>query len=261
MMSKTTRLRDKTKTKDRRLDRLKDFDQKSWEHPIRSLISTTDSKVPRSRTHRLLVWNDQGEEGACVGFGCGHELASSPVNVKGVDAKFSRERIYWEAQKIDQWVGGSYPGAKPQYEGTSVLAGMKVIQSLGFIESYRWAFGVKDLVLALGYVGPAVLGLAWFEGMFDTDEAGYIHPTGEIAGGHCILARAVRIVWKDKKASRTWDNVDWDKSWILLHNSWGKDWGVDGTAKVSLRDMDTLLKEDGEAAVPLNRNMKLRLAA
>jgi len=166
-----------------------------------------------------------------VGFGIAHELAARPAEVSGLTNKFAKEAIYWEAQKIDQWKGGSYPGGKPKYEGTSVLAGVQVARDKGFFESFHWAFSLNDLALGVGFRGPAVLGLPWMEGMLDTDDKGYIHATGDVGGGHCILCRGVNVREK----------------YFLLRNSWGKGWGVNGDCKVSFDDMKKLLADDGEA--------------
>ena len=174
----------------------------------------------------------------CVGFSVSHELIARPVVVPGITGKFAVEKIYWEAQKIDPWNGGSYPGASPRYEGTSVLCGVKVVQKLGYIEEYRWAFGLDDLILAVGHCGPAVLGLNWYEGMFEPASCGFLHVTGELAGGHAILCRGVNV----------------RQRYFVLHNSWGPDWGDEGTAKITFEEMDRLLKEDGEAVIPTKRS-------
>jgi len=230
------KLRDGSLVQDRRLARLRQFDKRSRKFPIRATI---DAKIPRSYTWRCDKWLDQGTEGACVGFSLTHELIARPAPVKGVAAKFAREKIYWEAQKIDPWAGGSYPGASPRYEGTSVLAGVQILQRLGFIEEYRWAFGLKDLVMAVGYKGPAVLGIAWYEGMFDVHSCGYLHVTGNMVGGHAILCKGVNV------RERT----------FALHNSWGKAWGRGGDALISWDEMERLLHEDGEAVIPLCRGL------
>jgi hypothetical protein len=166
-----------------------------------------------------------------------HELAGRPVCVEGLDAVFAKQRVYWEAQKIDPWQGGSYPEADPTYEGTSVLAGVKVLRSLGYIKEFRWAFGLQDLIMAVGYKGPAVLGLPWYEGMFDVLPCGHIHVTGRQVGGHAILCKGVSVT------NRT----------FTLHNSWGPGWGNGGDALISWDEMDRLLHEQGEAVIPTVR--------
>jgi len=203
----------------------------------KSQITTEDYKgmvycatVPNS----TLVTRYKGTiliSGNCVGFGICHELSAKPVEVQGLTNRYAREKIYWEAQKIDNMPGGAYPGAERFYEGTSVLAGVKIAHALGYFDSYRWAFSLEDLQLGIGYNGPAVLGLPWFEGMINTDKKGYIHPTGKKIGGHCILSNAVDIV-KDR---------------FTLHNSWGKAWGINGTCYISFEDMKKLLDLRGEA--------------
>lgn len=235
------KLRDGSFTTDPRLDRTVQFDEASREFPIRNLIL---AKRPRSMTWKLDIRLDQGKEGACVGFGISHELAATPSPVPDLNAQYAREQIYWEAQKIDGQPGGAYPGAVPFYEGTSVLAGLKTAQSLGWMDSYRWAFGIDDLILGVGYNGPAVLGIRWYQGMSTPDSNGLSRPTGRIAGGHCILARGVDLL----------------NERFRLPNSWGRSWGVDGECFITFKDMDRLLHEDGEAAFFIGRHMAVKPA-
>lgn len=228
------KLRDGTKVSDARLARLVQFDERSRNYPVRRTI---EAKKPRSYTWSCGKHLDQGTEGACVGFSLTHELIARPAVVSGVAAKFAREKVYWEAQKIDPWSGGAYPGASPRYEGTSVLAGVKVLQGLGYFKEYRWAFSLNDLVMAVGYKGPAVLGLAWYESMFEPHSCGYLHVDGDVAGGHAILCKAVNV----------------KERYFVLHNSWGPAWGDGGDARITWDEMDRLLHEDGEAVIPLGR--------
>lgn len=170
-----------------------------------------------------------------------HELVARPCEVKHLSEDFARTKVYWAAQQIDPWPGGSYPGANPQYEGTSVLAGAKILKKLGYIESYRWAFGLNDLVLAVGYCGPAVLGLPWYDGMFEPYSCGHLHVGGQMAGGHAILC----------------NGVDVKNQTFTLHNSWGSSWGNGGDALISWEEMDRLLHEEGEAVIPMGRKKGL----
>jgi hypothetical protein len=229
------KLRDGTITRDARLDRIVQFDEASREFPIRALV---EKKRPRSHTWRLNIRLDQGTEGACVGFGITHELAAMPAEVFGLTADYARTMIYWEAQKIDGMPGGAYPGAKPRYEGTSVLAGLKVAQKLGWMESYRWAFGIDDLILGVGHNGPAVLGIPWYEGMSRPDSNGVVKPIGKCVGGHCIMVREVNLL----------------KEEFRLPNSWGRRWGIDGECFISFQDIARLLHEDGEAVFFVGRH-------
>jgi hypothetical protein len=213
---------------DPRLDRLVQFDERSREYPIRELLQ---AKKPRSYTWQCNSWLDQGQEGACVGFAWAHELAARPSAQKGIfnDTALA---IYKQAKKLDQWIGENY-------NGTSIIAGIRAVQQFfpAAITEYRWGFGLNDLILTLGYHGPVVLGINWYQDMYRPDSSGFIRVSGGIAGGHAILARGVNI--KHKR--------------IVLHNSWGQDWGINGDCYVTFDDMDRLLHEDGEACVPVRR--------
>lgn len=219
-------LKNRTTTNDPRLDRVVQFDEQSRKFPIRALVS---AKKPRSYTWRVNNWLDQGQEGACVGFSWSHELAGRPKEVSGITNDFARA-IYRRARQLDEWPGEAY-------EGTSVLAGAKAVSEAGHLIEYRWAFGLDDLILAVGYQGPAILGINWYEGMFNTGNGDFIEPTGQIAGGHAIVCHGVSVKGR----------------YFKLHNSWGKDWGNNGECKISFEDMYRLLHENGEACIPVIR--------
>lgn len=217
------------------------------------LFSATVDLEPqkvRSYTWSCDTYLDQGTEGACVGFAWAHELISRPSLIRQTNAQ--ARQIYGHAQRIDEWAGENY-------SGTSVLAGAKAVQFLldargkNLMPEYRWAFGVEDVFRTVGFRGPVVLGINWFEGMYEPDEAGFLHPTGRKVGGHAILANGTKIILKEGKRAFTLENVDREKSWLRVHNSWGVSWGELGEAKITFNEMDELLQQDGEAAIPVVR--------
>jgi hypothetical protein len=233
-MARRRKLKGNTTTGDTRMDRVIQFDERSRAYALRR---RRGQRKRRSYTWRCDKYLNQGEEGACVGFSIGHELAAHPAPVKRIGPMYCRKKIYWAAQRLDPWEGGAYPGGRPHYEGTSLLSGVKVAQSLGWFEEYRWTFSFASFLLGLGYHGPAVIGINWYEGMSDTDAEGFVAPTGEVIGGHCILANAVDV------RERT----------VTLHNSWGRSWGVGGECKVRWDDMEALLADNGEAVFFVDR--------
>lgn len=238
-------LRNGQRTSDRRLDRCRAVDLETLNWPVQEVLTADQYANPRSYTWRLTERLDQGPDGACVGFGFAGELAARPGVVSGVTNTYAR-KLYWDAQRIDPWAGGSYPGAAPVYEGTSTVAGAKVCKDRGLITEYRWAFNLMDLVTAVGYHGPAVMGVDWFEDMVDPDSNGYIHPTGEVVGGHCVCVIGVRIV-------RLADgSVDMLRSYFVIQNSWGRDWGVDGRCGLTLTEM-MVLWPGGDFCIPVSR--------
>lgn len=220
-------------TRDPRLDRLPSFDEQSRAFPARALLTAEQEKEPRSYEWPLDLRLDQGSEGACTGFGVTHEAAAEPFPVPGLTNEVARD-VYHRAQKIDEWPG-------EDYSGSSVLAATKIGVENGWYSEYRWAFGIADLVLALSWLGPAVLGIPWYEGMEDTDNLAHVHVAGEVRGGHAIVANAIDL---DNFGGR-----------VKLTNSWGAGWGWYGTCWITLDDLDRLLHEQGEACIPLVRHV------
>lgn len=189
-------------------------------------------QVHRSRSTRVrrywrdsAAWYDQGDTSSCVGHAWAHWAVNAPV-VQRIDP-FG---VYTLARFLDEWDG-------EDYDGTSVRAGAKVMLALGYIAEYRWATTLQLAIDALLEQGPVVVGTTWYEGMFEPDRGGFIHPTGDAVGGHAYL----------------WTGVDTKAEKIRVKNSWSQQWGQDGRAWLSFADAKQLIAEDGEVCLALEQ--------
>jgi len=111
---------------------------------------------------------NQGNEGACVGFGTCRAL--SIMNRRRYDGF----RLYHEAQKIDEWPGENY-------SGTSTRAGLDIARKRGAwpvlfgktlgpyakdgISANRWSTSIEMCAAALSPAdnGAAILNRGWFD--------------------------------------------------------------------------------------------------
>lgn len=217
-------------TLDNRLGRRFEPDSRNSLFPMRALLPRTAYEVPRTKIWKCFKVLNQGAEGSCVGHGFAGEMLTRPYPDKSI-THTDALKIYKKAQTLDQ-----YPGEN--YEGTSVLAGVRALQALYTgVESYRWASSLSDAVATIGYHGPVVIGVNWYEGMFSPNDAGFLEVKGGIAGGHCVLVRGVDIT----------------RNAFLIQNSWGNSWGFAGCAWISFDDFSRLLSEEGEACVIVHR--------
>lgn len=219
----------------RQFGRIAQFDERSREFPITGL--RRQSQLNKSVVWDCGTWLNQGSKSCCVGCAIAHELACDPTRIP-VDLGFAERKIYWEAQKIDNFPGGEYPGAPGIGLGTSVLAGAKVAKRDGLINSYRWAFGLQDLIDGL-QIGPAVLGTKWYESMNRPDKNGKVVTGGGVSGGHAYLCRGVLL----------------EEKMFVCRNSWGRLWGIGGDFKVPFSDMERLLLQGGEACFMIDNAM------
>lgn len=211
---------------DPRLGRIAQLDIRSAEFPVRALLEPT--MVLHTQLWPCPEYLNQGSEGSCVGFSMGHDVIAEPMSLPFT---YDQARhVYKEAQKIDPWPGEAY-------EGTSVLAGIKILQQLNYVTEYRWAFGIDDVIQTLSNLGPIIFGINWYQGMFSPDAEGIIRPTGSLAGGHAILAVG----------------YDHERQLVRFHNSWGTWWGKSGDCFMTVADLTTLLAQNGEACVPVVR--------
>lgn len=212
--------------------------------PFRPKVDVHFFKDPRSRafgTRELVgrtarfkrVWTtrkeplDQGQEGECVGFSLAGELAAKPYSWEVSNSTGSR--IFDWARDIDQLEGRFFP------EGATVIAGAKAIRKAGAVSKYGWNFGIDDTINWIVRRGPVVLGINWYESMYETTHQGLVMADGPIAGGHAIMANGY---WP---AHPIFGDV------LVLTNSWGRLWGLGGRGYLPVETADRLLKEDGES--------------
>lgn len=227
----------------RTLDWVSRHDPRSRDYPISDLVPRGSARR-RNKMWRVGPVLDQGREGACVGFAWTGEALSTPIAVDlervhtmpATDPTTFAQSVYHDAQRIDEWEG-------EQYEGTSVLAGAKVLKRHGLIREYRWAFGVEDVVDAVLARGPVVLGVNWHSGMYSAPD-GVLTISGGIVGGHALIACGYRV--DDLRLG--------GEHGIVLQNSWGPGWGVNGLAVIRVSDVARLLADGGEACVPVARS-------
>lgn len=214
-----------------KLDRQVFFDERSKrpEFSARKIVGST-ARFKRVWTPRAAGPLDQGAEGACVGFACAGELAATPI--KHTVDNATGQRIYKAAQWVDRSEGRYYP------EGATVLAGMKACKKGELFGKYVWCFGVDDTIDWIVRRGPVVLGINWYYDMYDPASNGLITIGGGVAGGHAIMANGY------------WPGHPDFGDVVVLTNSWGKGWGVNGRGFLRVADLRRLLSEDGEAVAP-----------
>lgn len=203
-------------------------DERDKNFPLKILLPRKEI----TRTYRYYsegVNLDQGSTPMCVGFSCFQFLLSSPIKHNVLHIDLTPQQIYHEAQQVDEWTGESY-------DGTSVRAGMKVLQAHGYISSYFWASTVQETMDFLLSQGTIVFGINWYNDMFTPTDEGIIKINNSaLAGGHAIVATGVNT----------------KRGLVRLRNSWGRAWGKKGDCYIPGEDLERLIKEDGEAATAL----------
>jgi hypothetical protein len=230
---------------ERKLDWVSQHDPKSRKYAMRSVLKQRNIEKKSTLWEEGIVL-DQGSEGACVGFAWTGELLAEPEAPKAQPsfeyANSLATSFYQEAKKIDEWPGENY-------EGTSVLAGAKIMQKAGFIGEYRWCFNVEDVRDAIISEGPVVIGVPWYDGMYETENNGLVKLRGARVGGHAILITGYQT-------SRRFGNVVFNDV-FRWRNSWGTDYGINGSGWIRAKDLAKLLAENGEACVPMQREVPL----
>jgi hypothetical protein len=180
---------------------------------------------------------DQGDTGTCVGHGWKGWLATAPIIQSDIGKPPSPFDIYDAAIQVDEWPDNDHDTERQM--GTSVRAGAKVLQARGFLKEYRWCYTVDaaaNWIAGLDVTGrfvggPLVVGVNWYSGMFSPDTNGFVHISGNIAGGHCFAI----LGWNEKLG------------YAHCLNSWGIGWGHNGRFYLPAEELERLLQEDGEA--------------
>lgn len=246
------KLRDGSTTADPKLDRLLQFDPRSRGYRLRTVSPAPAPLVTKTWALPRSAFVDQGKEGACVSAGFGHDTACMPLPTRQLSMPWLRERVYFEAQKIDPWEGGAYPGASPFYEGTSVLAGAKIMQQYGFFKSYYWGMSIEEVTTALINHGSVVIGVWWTEGQANPSPSGMITYEGSKLGGHCVCVRGIWVPNRTGKIPRI-PGETFNEPVAVIPQSWGSGHGNRGEVYMRLSDFERMLKDDGECCIPMER--------
>lgn len=210
-----------------KLDWQRRFDPRSLNYTVRKTVGPN----LRSRTcqWKRTLWLDQGQEGACTGFGFSHVLGTTPRKYvkQTIDDAFAHQR-YVRARQCDEWPG-------EDYEGSSVLGAMQAGKQDSLVSAYNWCTTMDEIKHAVSYLGPIEIGIDWYESMFDVDSEGFVRiGNSQIAGGHALQVGGIDLV----------------RGAFRLDNSWGKDWGRNGSAWITFTDMEQLLSQQGEFCLP-----------
>lgn len=183
------------------------------------------------RTYGLPL--DQGQLGSCTGNAVAGACNTVPVHSAGeaILREGDAVAIYHAATNLDPFEG-AYPPEDTGSDGTSAC---KAAVQLGYIKSYRHCFSLDDTLQALQRY-PVIVGVNWYEQMFDPTADFFVRIGGQVAGGHEFLLRGY-------VAAR--------KPYVLCMNSWGPNWALGGKFKLFVTDLQRLLDEDGDATVVL----------
>jgi hypothetical protein len=227
---------------------------------------------------------DQWETSRCVSFGWNRLLVAkptanqiwyppdlhssaapaadpNPLAIVGVDyAAYPGHRFPVDFQsRVNHFydVARILDGIPMPHEGTTVRAGGDALLKAGVISGYQWAHNAVTMARFLLTLGPVVAGVDWTSPMFSPITYGKhgtfvrVDPTDsgryDVVGGHCICIYAVDLDgWCP----------DGSIGWAEAFNSWGPDWGRNGTFRMSLRDWGVLAANNGEFCAPTEVKLK-----
>lgn len=212
-----------------RLGRKVHHDPASKQYPARR--ATTHRPVTHKTLGPVL---DQGDLGSCVANAGAHALNTIGSHRKPSPIRREPDAIdfYVGATAIDPFPGQYLKDGTGQDTGTDGNSLAKYLRNVGLISSWFHCFGVDHLLGAL-QLQPVMIGIPWHKGMYTPDANGFVHPDGDVVGGHETLVRC--------------DNPD--KEYVTVRNSWGPGWGLHGHYRLTYADLAALLADQGDATV------------
>jgi hypothetical protein len=206
-------------------------------------LTTDEVRVVRNRvgpvrdqnTYTCLVC--PREHGSCTGHGI-VSWRSSTVYRHGLWlTEQDAHAVYHENKTLDE-----IPGV--DYEGSTINGGALAARNRGWCDEFYWAENATELALGLRRWGAAYVGSSWHANMMRPDALGFIHPTGEVVGGHAYIV--VGFVQSKTRRNRE----------FVIQNSWGN-WGISlpgfgaaanqkGLARITWEEMEDLIADDGD---------------
>lgn len=238
---------------DYKLGRLPAPDPRDQRYPMRLMLDPLREQFfPRglpdgARHYRPGPILDQGNTGTCVAHGWTTRINSAPIMQQ---VSLTPYNFYRRIVAVDEFSQNDFEANAPDSQlqfGTSVRAGAKVSQELGYLKNYLWAESVEDIrSWHLAGFGGLVMGTVWTSGMFETDSDGFVRVTGGIEGGHCYATTG----WNDQ-LRRGGRRV----RALRCQQSWGDGWGQKGRFWILEDDVEKLRADDGEACAPVEQKI------
>jgi hypothetical protein len=230
---------------DPRLGRVPQFDEASRRYDVADVLP---SKALVTKSWPCGIYLDQGQTAACVGNSRAYDLAASPAPMRQptgglIDETFA-QNLYRLAQKCDEWQGENY-------EGSSVLGGLKAAVAMGYIGEYRWAFNIDDWLASISHIGGSVAGTVWLESMFSPRPSGLLEvdkSSGE-AGGHAYYFRRILVSKSSQRDFLGRGETLRGEPLLVLRNSWGTGWSKKAEAAMWPSDYQDNLWNGGEQSV------------
>lgn len=203
-------------------------DPKDELHLIRALVAEPAPVPVPYAYYGGSMFLDQGSTSQCVEYAWHHYVQAGRIRPRRKYPYWQLGDPYRQMQDVDEWEGNNY-------DGTSVRAGAKIMQSMGYIGEYRWAWDLETVIDAVTRVGPVVMGTNWYRSMFYPNDRGLVTISGPIDGGHAWLL----------------DGASRKHGMARAKNSWSKNWGRRGRFWIPFEDLERLINEEGEACLAL----------
>lgn len=213
-------------------------------YPLRLLAPEAPEAVEVILPYPPLVnWYNQGAYGACVGYSCSWQMS-----IYNTPNKYNGLWLYRAARKNE----GDDPNVD---EGAQLWSGMDVLRKQGHcldktttpvlaegIESYYWCKNINDVRSALNIRRPVVFGINWYQGFMDPETVNGEYWIGRRSWGGWLGGHAICCV-----------GISDQRQAVLLRNSWGSDWAGGKDVWIAYTSITTLLGQNGECAVGVDR--------
>ena len=204
-----------------------------WYEP--TLAPLKHRLAPPARAYVL----DQGNEGACTGFGLAAVVNILHQRQGRKDVQVSAQMLYEMARRHDEWPGKNY-------EGSSCRGAIKGWYQMGVCNERLWANDEKGGDLTLERAKDArkqTIGAYYRirKNIVDMhaalNEAGVVFASADVHSGW-MSPKKGRIPYPPTKmeGGHAFAIVGYDADGFLVQNSWGKDWGSNGMALWAYED-------------------------
>ncbi len=219
-------------------------------HHLEAADKLGEAKTRQFWTMPLVI--DQDNTGTCEGQGWTHWLADGPVQHPSIEELKSDTTAY--DYGVDLYLEAT--GDTSLQEGAYTRQLVRTLVNRKLVGAYHRAYSVQDIIDWLLYMGPVGHGSYWYWSMFypvnskgeefreDQDFRDCwvdFNEASGIAGGHFYVLDGIDLA----------PITDGWEPYVRVHNSWGREWGHNGIARLKLTDLEALFVGDAWACTEL----------